>query len=145
LSKKHKDAGGTDIENHAAGEDENLFCEADPDITGEHKIDIGLSRRAAEEFFIKGPIPLSDCITALKLGGKTVGVYMLIHHRTVYSKRRWITLPPYILKEWGISVDAKTDALKRLGQAGLIALKRPKGRSLQVELLRKPRNWGARK
>jgi hypothetical protein len=74
-----------------------------------------------------------------------VGVYTLIHHRTVYSRRRWITLPPYVLEGWGISVGAKVDALKRLTLAGLIAVRRPKGRSLQVELLRKPQNWDPRK
>ena len=145
MYKKHKGTGGTDTENHIAEESEKPFWEADPDITGEHKVDIGLRRRSAEEFFIKGPIPLGDYVTALKLGGKTVGVYTLIHHRTVYSRRRWITLPTYVLGEWGISVGAKVDALKRLAQAGLIAVRRPKGRSLQVELLRKPQNWESRK
>ena len=101
--------------------------ENDPDITGEYKIDIGLRRRPIEEFFIKGPIPVADYVLALKLGGKTAGVYMLIHHRTVYSRRRWITLPPYALEEWGISIDAKTDALKRLAQAGLIAVQATEG------------------
>jgi hypothetical protein len=145
LYKTHKGKGGIDTTKHAAAEEKPSPWENDPDITGEYKIDIGLRRRPIEEFFIKGPIPVADYVLALKLGGKTTGVYMLIHHRTVYSRRRWITLPPYALEEWGISIDAKTDALKRLAQAGLIPVKRPKGRSLQAELLRKPQNWKPRK
>jgi hypothetical protein len=143
LSKIHRSKGAPNG-NHTTGKAERTPWEGDPDITGEHEIDIGLRRRSAEEFFIKGPIPLAEYILALKLGGKTVGVYTLIHHRTVYSRRKWITLPTYVLEEWGISVGAKVDALKRLAQAGLITVRRPKGRQLQAQLLRKPKNWKPR-
>ena len=51
------------------------------------------------------------------------------------SKRRWITLPTYVLEDWGISIDAKTDALKRLVQVGLTAVRQPKGRSLHFSAL----------
>ena len=106
-------------------------------------LDSGVARSRSSSS--KGRSPSPSYVLALKLGGKTTGVYLLIYHRTVYSRRRWITLPTYALEEWGISIDAKTDALKRLAQAGLIAVKRPKGRSLQAELLRKPQNWKPRK
>jgi hypothetical protein len=145
LYTTHKGPGGSHSDNHTAEEGEDRHWGNDPDITGEDEIDLGLRRRSTEELFIKGPIPLADYVAALKLGGKTVGVFTLIHHRTVYSRRRWITLPTYALEDWGISIDAKTDALKRLVQVGLIAVRRPKGRSLQVELLRKPKNWNPRK
>ena len=74
-----------------------------------------------------------------------MGVYALIYHRTAYSRREWVTLPTCVLEEWGISVEAKTDALKRLEQAGLVTVRRPKGYSLQVQLVRKPKGWKPRK
>jgi len=79
------------------------------------------------------------------LGGKTAAVlYLLIHYRTAYSGREWVTLRPRVLKEWGISVEAKTGALKRLERAGLITVERPKGYSLKAQLVRKPKGWRPR-
>jgi hypothetical protein len=40
-----------------------------------------------------------------------------------------------LLKEWGISEDARADALRRLEQAGVIKIERPKGYMLKVKLL----------
>ena len=38
----------------------------------------------------------------------------------------WVTLPADVLKQWGVSQDAKIDALKRLERVGKIAIKRVK-------------------
>jgi hypothetical protein len=71
--------------------------------------------------------------------GKTLALWLLIVHRVTWGKSVWVTLPDYILKEWGISQDAKTNALQRLEQAGKIAVSRPKGGYLKVRLLGKNR------
>jgi hypothetical protein len=109
---------------------------ADFPITGEHRIDLGLRPPTPEGFFIPGPILLSDLIPVGKMSGKTVVVWLLVKYRSGYQKQEWVTLPTYALKEWGISRDAKIDALKRLEQAGVIAVDRPGGGGyLKVKLL----------
>jgi hypothetical protein len=141
LYKKHRGQGVPGVENSISKEEETLHSSTEWPITGEHEIDIGLRRRPSEDFFIKGPVFLSEVIPVGKMPGKTLIVYLLIVHRVTYSRREWVTLPTYILKEWGISVEAKADALKRLEQAGKIGVQRPKGYSLKVQLIRKPKNW----
>ena len=103
------------------------------------EIDTGLHRRPATDFFLKGPIPLAELIPVSQMPGKTLTMWLMIVHRVTFSKSAWVTLPAYILKEWGVSQDAKTDALRRLEQAGQIAVSRPKGGYLKVRLL-----WGKR-
>ena len=44
------------------------------------------------------------------------------------------TLPQRLLLDWGIRNDAKAAALKRLEQAGVIKVERPKGYMLKVKL-----------
>ena len=44
----------------------------------------GALERSSKDFYV-GPIYLSEFIAALKLGGKTVGVYALIHHRRLFE------------------------------------------------------------
>ena len=65
MYNKNKGPRGTDTENHVVKKGKKPIWEDDPDITGEHKIDIGLHRRSIENFFIQGPIPLADYVTAL--------------------------------------------------------------------------------
>ena len=87
------------------------------------------------DFFIRGPIPLAELIPVSQMGGKTLAPWLLISHRVTFSRKTWVTLPPYILEEWKISQDAKADALRRLEEAGRIAVRRPKGGHLHVRLL----------
>ena len=139
MYKKHRGKGGSYAANHVTrGADARRQPKVV--ITGEREIDIGLRRRPAKDFFVKGPIFLSDLIPVGALGGKTVLVWLLILHRATFSKSTWVTLPTYILKEWKISVDAKVDALKRLEQIGMITVRRPGGGYLKVRLNRKSKN-----
>jgi hypothetical protein len=62
LYKKHRGKGGSDAENHVTEDEQTLRSSAEWPITGEREIDIGLRRRPAEDFFVKGPIFLSDLI-----------------------------------------------------------------------------------
>jgi hypothetical protein len=107
----------------------------DPDITGEHEIDIGLRRKQARGRFLKGPVPLSELVPIGKMPGKALLVWLLIRHRTDLNRGEWATLPRRILQEWGISKNARADALRRLEQAGVIKIDRPKGYMLKVQLI----------
>jgi len=144
LYNKHRGQGGRGIGNHTAQKRETsrsasewLRPTAEFPITGEHKVDIGLRRRSPKGFFIPGPIFLSDLLPVAKMPGKTGWVWLLILYRATYSKQEWVTLPAYALKEWGISKDAKIDALRRLEQDRRIAVQRPIGGYLRVRLSRK--------
>jgi hypothetical protein len=108
---------------------------AEAPIKIETEIDIGLRRRPIEDFFLKGPIPLVELVPIAKMPGKTLALWLLIAHRVSYSRKVWVTLPAYALEEWGISKDAKIDALRRLERAGKVLVTRPKGGYLKVRLL----------
>jgi hypothetical protein len=88
LYKKRRGKGGSDAANHVTEEEQTLPSSAEWPITGEREIDIGLRRRPAEDFFVKGPIFLSDLIPVGALGGKTVLVWLLIVHRVTFSNQR---------------------------------------------------------
>jgi hypothetical protein len=45
---------------------------------------------------------------------KTLALWRLILYRVEFSKSMWVTLPADVLRQWGVSQDAKIDALKRL-------------------------------
>jgi hypothetical protein len=107
----------------------------DPEITGEHEVDLGLERRRLGEPFLKGPILLRDLAPIAKLPGKALALWLLIRYRTDVSRKTWITLPRPLLIHWGIGKDAKAEALRRLEQAGLIKVERPKGYMLKVQLI----------
>jgi hypothetical protein len=108
---------------------------AEAPVEIETEIDIGLRRRPIEDFFLKGPIPLAELVPIAKMPGKTLALWLLIVYRVSYSRTVWVTLPRYALKEWGISKDAKIDALLRLEQARKILVSRPKGGYLKVRLM----------
>jgi hypothetical protein len=108
---------------------------AEAPVEIETEIDIGLRRRPIEDFFLMGPLPLAELVPIAKMPGKTLALWLLIVYRVSYSRKVWVTLPSYAIKEWGISKDAKIDALRRLEQVGKILVSRPKGGYLKVRLL----------
>ena len=108
---------------------------AEAPVEIETEIDIGLRRRPIEDFFLMGPLPLAELVPIAKMPGKTLALWLLIVYRVSYSRKVWVTLPSYAIKEWGISKDAKIDALLRLEQARKILVSRPKGGYLKVRLM----------
>ena len=112
----------------------------DPEITGEHEVDIGLQRRPLGEPFIKGPLPLNELLPVVRMSGKALALWLLIRHRSDLNRGNWATLPQRILREWGIGRNARAHALRRLEQAGLIKVERPKGYMLKVKLIRRSGN-----
>jgi hypothetical protein len=111
----------------------------DPEITGEREINIGLRRRPLKGSFLKGPLPLDELVPAVRMPGKVLAVWLLIRYRTDLNRGNWATLPQRLLQEWGIGKNARADALRRLEQAGLIKVVRPKGYMLKVKLIRRRR------
>jgi hypothetical protein len=107
----------------------------DLEIIGEVEIDLGLKRRPIREPFLKGPFLLSEMTPVARMPGKALGLWLLIRHRTAVNRGHPCTLPARVLAEWGIGRDAKIDALRRLEQAGLICVERPKGYMLKVKLI----------
>jgi hypothetical protein len=107
----------------------------DPEITGEHEIDLGLRKRPVKGAFLKGPLPLTELLLVVRMPGKALAVWLLIRHRTDLNRGKCATLPQRLLREWGVGKDAKTDALRRLEQVGLIKVERLKGYMLKVKLV----------
>ncbi len=107
-----------------------------PDITGEHEIEIGLRRTLLRERFLKGPITLSELLPVARMPGKALSLWLLIRYRTDLNSNQWAMLPRRLLVEWGISKNSKTDAARRLEQAGLIKVERQKGYMLKVRMIK---------
>jgi DNA-binding MarR family transcriptional regulator len=85
--------------------------------------------------FLKGPIPWEQIATAAQLGGQCLAVYVAVHHRTALTGQMPTTLPRALLQQLGVSKDAKARALRQLERAGLIGVRRAKGRTARVSLI----------
>jgi hypothetical protein len=107
----------------------------DPDITGEHEIDIGLRKHPLREPFLKGPLLIRELQTVARMPGKALALWTLTRYRSDLNRGGWVTLPPRTLSEWGIGKDARQDGLQRLCEADLITIERPKGYMLNVKLI----------
>jgi hypothetical protein len=106
----------------------------DPDITGEHEVDIGLRRKPMVGRFVKGPIPLDRVVRAAQLPGKALCLLLLIYYRTGASGTEWVTIPRSLLDEVGINREAKRRALRHLEYIGMIHIKQTKGYQTKVRL-----------
>jgi hypothetical protein len=128
----HRESRNRNPKNHidAQGDTLRKFATA-PETT---ELDTGLRRRPIEEFFLKGPLPWRELAPAVRLPGKAGVLWLLIAHRVTYLHDTWVTLPLYICEELGVSEDARTDGLKYLEAAGLIAVQRPPGGFLKVRM-----------
>lgn len=94
----------------------------------------GLKPRRIQERFLKGPILIRNIASASKLPGKSLGLYLALHHQTALTGKQCVTLPKALLSQLGISRDAKARALKQLHEAGLVRVENRRGRAARVEL-----------
>jgi hypothetical protein len=133
MSKNHNTRvkGEFDLESYRV----NLEEEEEWELGEE--IDTGLRRRSNDEFFLAGPFPVSAVVGIGDMRGKVLLTWLLIHHRVAYLKRPRVTLPDWAIKSWGISQDARTDALKRLVAGGWIMMEKRAGLHLRVSLTAK--------
>jgi hypothetical protein len=90
--------------------------------------------------FLRGPISMELLRAAQCAPGsdRTLAVYVLLKHRSDLRRATSATLPIDICKTWGISRSARARALAALQSAGLIRVKRKKGRTAIVELIPYP-------
>ena len=102
------------------------------------EVETATSRRInalREGHYLRGPIRLADIQTATKLGGSSLAVLLIIHHRRVVTKQEAVTLPSGLLSGFGIDKSAKKRALQKLEAAKLIHVERAPGRTAVVELI----------
>ena len=111
----------------------------DPEVKDGPEIDIGLRRRPLGERFLRGPILLSELAPVAQLPGKALALWLLIRYRVDLVKGDWARIPPRDLAELGIGKEAKIEGLRRLEQAGLVQVERPKGYMLRVRLVKRRR------
>lgn len=74
------------------------------------------------------PVNFPWLAVAAKLPGRTLNVAMAIWFVASLHKTPTIRLAPYVLRMFGVSRDCCYDSLRRLSDAGLIALKTQRGR-----------------
>lgn len=87
------------------------------------------------EWRIQGPFPWGLWCVVAQFPGKSLAIWMLIHHRSKLSRQLWITLPHELLIEAGISQDAKDRALRLLERHGLICVDRRRGHPTRIALV----------
>jgi DNA-binding transcriptional ArsR family regulator len=103
----------------------------------ETEVQTDLLRRSQKrwcERFLKGPIAMREIAVAACLPGKALAVFLTIHHRTALTGKPVVTLPAKLLRELGVSRDAKRRGLKALEQAGLVHVSRSKGKAARIQL-----------
>jgi hypothetical protein len=84
--------------------------------------------------FLKGPIAMPLISQASRLGGRALAVYLAVHHQTVLTGKRAVTLPKGLLTDLGIDKDGKARALKSLAAAGMVQVHHQRGKSARVSL-----------
>jgi DNA-binding MarR family transcriptional regulator len=107
------------------------------------EIETGLAKRTKTRRagrFLKGPIPLLDMATASRLPGRSLALFLAVHHQIALTGTDAVTVPSKLLSDLGISRSTKARCLKLLERAGLVTVTRLKGRAVRIQL--KNRNIG---
>ena len=84
--------------------------------------------------FLKGPIGMTDISCAARLGGRTLAIFLAVHHQTALTGQRTVSLSKGLLVDLGVDKDAKARGLKALETAGLVTVQRVKGRATKIAL-----------
>ncbi len=71
---------------------------------------------------------MRDIAAVAKLAGKALAVYLTVRHRADLTRSTAVTLPASLMRELGVSTDAKARALRQLEAAGLVGVERRQGR-----------------
>jgi DNA-binding transcriptional ArsR family regulator len=93
-------------------------------------------RRRRADRFLKGPVRMNDIAAAAQLPGKALAVYLAIRHRTDLTRKNAVKLPAGLMRDLGVSKDAKARALRQLEAAGMITVRRQDGQSPIIALKR---------
>jgi hypothetical protein len=95
-------------------------------------------RHRPGEAFLKGPIPWPWLVLAARLPGQALQVALLLWREAGCRKCRTV---PFCLshgRELGVTVGSARRALRHLEAAGLVRVRRPPGRGLEVTLTDQP-------
>jgi hypothetical protein len=97
-------------------------------------------KRRTKGLFVGGPFPWPQFCVAVRLPGKALGVWQLVHHQARMTRRAEITLPAWILDQCSLSRQALYRALADLQRVGLIQTDRRRGRgnSIRITLVELP-------
>jgi len=95
----------------------------------------GAARARVKGRFLMGPIPLNWLIKASVLPGKCIHVAVAIWFLTGVKKANTVPLSNKLLSEFGVDRFSKSRALRRLSNAGLVAVMQSKGCSPLVTVL----------
>lgn len=93
--------------------------------------------RPQTDGFIKGPLPLLWMTQAAQLPGKTLQVALALWYLCGLQKTDSVTLASKTAERFGISRDAKYDAIARLVNAGLVTVHQAPGKAPVVTLLKR--------
>ena len=116
------------------------------------EVETGLTQRAKtrrSRRFLKGPIPLPDIAAAACLPGKSLALFLAIHHQTDLTGKPAVTVPAKLLADFGISRSAKsrclklTARLKQLEAENARLKKLVAERDLEIEVMKEvaAKNW----
>jgi hypothetical protein len=91
--------------------------------------------------FLRGPIPLAWLSPACKLSGKVIAIALAIWFQAGLRNRSVdLKLTNQIIGRFHVDRHAKSRALKALENAGLIRVKRQRGKNPVVDILQQDRN-----
>jgi DNA-binding transcriptional ArsR family regulator len=89
--------------------------------------------------FVKGPLPIGWIASALRSGGtKALPVLLALKHEADATRESWVKPPAAVLLDLGIDRMARSRAIAALERAGLIEVRRRRGRPPLVRLV----PWG---
>ncbi|MYZ52116.1 hypothetical protein [Malikia spinosa] len=92
--------------------------------------------RPPTDGFIKGPLPLSWMTEAAQLPGKTLQVALALWYLSGLKKTYSVVLTSKTASLFGISRDAKYEAIDRLVKAGLVTVQQAPGKAPIVTLVK---------
>ena len=100
--------------------------------------DPGDRARAArrEARFIKGPLPLGWVAAAIKAGHPlALPVLLALKHKADTLRQPWVRPPAAVLRLFGVDKDGRSRAIAALERAGMVEVRRRKGRPPLLRLV----------
>jgi DNA-binding transcriptional ArsR family regulator len=97
----------------------------------------GRARAARREArFVKGPLPLGWVAAAARAGHpQALPVLLALKHKADTVRQPWVKPPAAVLRLLGVDKDARSRAIAALERAGLIEVRRRRGRPPLVRLV----------
>jgi DNA-binding transcriptional ArsR family regulator len=82
-----------------------------------------------EARFIKGPLPIGWLAAAIRAGHPlALPVLLALKHKADVVRQEWVKPPASVLRLFGVNKDGRSRAIAALERAGLVEVRRRKGR-----------------